>query len=717
MPGLDSLTSALDTASQALAGGTNNPTDATTGDSKYLRGIHIDEDDNDQNGSTAHNRLNERDLNLLLEFIHFGNVHTSYSNFFPHDSYQDNKKEDKIQDGDKPRAIQFRSALEREAVVLGVFMESTQAVLQERTDSGGALGTALNTLGSLTGAGGGGSGQTTAADVNAPVQKVVAAVQPLLGEQITYTNTHQAGMDLNQARADYRALLTKISKEDPSSNSANSLLGGAMTSISSGLSSAGGSLGDIINFAQGVAFKPQDIKVKFHVLVAIQQEPQIETACHAMTLKAISDGINPVLPVWMGGPKKQAKWDSAPASPLSPVDRSNLLAPVINPVANTVTDARNSAVGAANDVKSFFEEEAPDPPPPGTEFIDTVFDVPKPDPHNIAPMPMEMGALAVQAFLTALGRTTPINPFCADVIRDVFAVTLDFIHGMYTALLIRSPDDPIADATLYKAAQDDLQIVQRLISLAGDKVAFIRKAQDFSVSPVSGYDVGVGQLIDKEGNKLEDMITDKIGPVMDKVLRDAMKGLAEQLELARTDANTNTCVTMEWYLGRLPWIEATLFCDLFFPFWNALLECVMNVVDPAVASVIKSITKAAQMTKGVVDSTRDAIVKGQAIYQAADGANVFDPSTIRSLSNASQTKADAKTAPAADRGTFTVPVAGRTVTGTGVEVEESEYDQVKTKHQWGDAHDPADDDKKKDDASTPAASTGASGSDSTASTQ
>ena len=510
--GFPDVTSTLDTASQMLAGGSSTPTAASpSSQAVFARGVHLDEEDPNYSGATSPNLLNEKDASVLLEFIHFGNVHTTYANYFVHStSFKDNEKDDKFAPNLRPRAIQFRSALEREAVLLSVFMECTQTVLQERQDSKGALGTAMNTLGSMVGAGGGGSGQTTPGEVNPHIQKVVGAIKPVLGESITYPPVHQAGRDMHQARADYRALLSKIDKEKPSSDAGSSLTNKLMTGISSGLGGAGGTIGDVISFAQGLAFKPQDVKVKFYIKVAIQQEPQIETACHDMTLKAIQAAQNPVLPVWFGDPNAQGTppeaWDGsqAPQNPLQHEDdRSNLLRKPINMVADPMQQFRNDRVQDANKIKNFFENPTPPEPPPGTDALAEAFEVAAKPKGKQDPMPMQMGALAVQAFIEALGLTSPINSFCEGIISTVVAVTLDFMHGTYEALLVRSPDDAITDGALYQAAQDQLQITQRLLALASEKVKFIQDARDFKTPEKYGYSVGVGQMIDKQAGNVE----------------------------------------------------------------------------------------------------------------------------------------------------------------------------------------------------------------------
>ena len=104
-------------------------------------------------------------------------------------------------------------------------------------------------------------------------------------------------------------------------------------------------------------FKPQDILVKFHALLAQQTETQIEMASNQMTLDAIKnlgntdtnpDGTskafgNPFLPVWTYPVKpKVDTWDNAPDNPLANVgNNGGLLSPLLMPVQNATNSARN----------------------------------------------------------------------------------------------------------------------------------------------------------------------------------------------------------------------------------------------------------------------------------------------------------------------------------------------------------------------------------------
>ena len=713
----DSVSSALDTASQMLAGGTNDPASAAK-DTKptFLRGENLDTNMAVDGGPRAPNLLNAHNAYPLIEFIHFGNVHSSFANLFAHADYADDTKEDKIKAGDRPRGIQFRSALEREAILLSTFMECTQTVLDERDKSGGALGAlggALNTLGSLAGTGSGDSGPAKASDVNTHIQKVVSAAAPILPDAITYINTHKAGIDFHQARANYRTFLQGIVDEAPKADPVGGMMG-KLTSAVGGGTGVVGELSTVINFTQGVAFKPQDIKVKFFVLVAQQTEPQIETACNAMTLKAIKDLINPVLPVWMrqGPAAGNTPW-TPPDDPLAG-DHGNLLNPLLNPVTKEADKGIAEVGKEGNKVKSFFETP-PDDPAPGADALGIAFTDPPAAGGDKTIVPMAMGAVAPLAFKKALGITSSLG-IPETVVSAVVGVALEFTQAAYASILVRDENTPITHDAVLAAGRDDLQIGKRLEALAVSHLSFLKTIKDFKTPSVAGFQVQPGDLIDKEIGDLDSLIANKLKPVLDPAIEYAMGALADQLELARQNGMNNTSHAMEWYLGRLPWVQATLFCNLFFPFWNALMRCASEIVDKGTGSVLKGILNAADKVKGVVDTGRDALAKAAALKAAADntisklgsGVNLLDPTKIADLgsgySDATKKKAAKTTGPTLDQGKFVIPVTGRSEKGTGQAIKKADLDTVK--QQWNGADDPIKDDDADDSAAAADAGSG-----------
>ncbi len=722
----DSVTSGLDTASQFLAGGKTTATpaadDAKT--PKYVRGEDLDTDDDADAGARAANLVNAHNAYPIIEFIHFGYVHKTHTNVFPHDDFQDDKKDDSVPDGAKPRAIQFRSALEREAILLATFMECAQTVLDARDKSGGALGgvgKALNAAGNLLGEGGGGSGKISASDLNSNIQAVVDAAKPILDDTITYTNIHKAGMDLHQARRNYRALLQKIVDEKGATNSdtTGGMMGTVMDAVG-GLGGAAGTMANVLTFTQGVVFKPQDILVKFFALVAQQTELQVEIAANTMTLNAIkalgnTDNAddpdnanksfgNPFLPVWMYPEKpKTDTWDNAPDNPLGNVgNNSGLLSPLLTPVQNATDKGRQDVVDEGNKVKAFFEHP-PDSPPPGTDPLGIAFQNPPLPGGDKSFVPMAMDAVAIQAFLTAIGMTPPLG-IPEKVIGPVVAVTLEFVEAAYKSILVRDETQVISKDAVLKSGRDDIQIGKRLEDIARAHLTFLDDIRHWQTPDIAGFQTRPGELIDKGVTDIDSLISDKLKPLMDPVLKYAMDTFADQLELARQNALSTKSNTMEWYLGRLPWMHASLFCNLFLPFWNALMRCASDIVDSGTGGALKAILNAADKVKGVVDFARSVPNKATALETAAEttvgklgSTNWLDKDSRSNLTDgygsALNKKADAINGPKLDQGKFIIPVTGRSEKGTGQDITQDEYNTVSANHQW----DSADDPNKKDD--------------------
>ena len=685
----DSIGSALDTASQMLAGGANAPGAAgPSTPAKYIRGTDLEKPEPGVGDAATPNLANVRDKPEQTEFIHFGFVHTSYTSVFSHPSYKDSEEIKDLGEKARPRAIQFRAALEREAILLAGFMQSTQTVLQERDDEKGALGGAMDALGSLTGlGGGGGSGVSGPADVNPFIQKVKSAAGALNATPIEYKTIHKTGMDFHQARSDYRAFLKKVVEEKPKADPVGGLMGKLP-----GIGAMGGPMGKIIAVAQGIAFKPMDIRVKFFIKVAAQQEQQVELACNAMTLSALTPAYTPFLPVWFA--KDRAKWE-APASPVKKADDDNLLAPVINPVAGVFEDARKGAAGGVNAVKDFFENPKTDAP--GEPFLSQAFNTVAPSGKLSEPFPMELGALALKAFEEALG--TEIPDFLESIVGVIMGIMLDMTHGALQATLDRDPASPILGDDLFNSARH--RMLQRLIDLALDKVSFLKAAKDFKLSGPMGITVKPGDLADKGVAKLEEMVNEKIGTYLNAPLKIAMGTFADQLELARQQGMKEKCHTMECYLGRLPWMQASLFCNIFFPFWDALMDILGEVMGDALGGPLKAIGKAANAAKGVADSARDALAKADAVKkkleadkdELAKGISAQDviegkTGVGKGYGKAMDSKADEIKGPNIPQGKFEFPLQGRLADGQGKKIEEPEYSEVEPKHQWDKADNP-----------------------------
>src|ERR1035437_8867921 len=111
----DSVGSALDSASQMLAGGAAGAGTAADVKAEYTRGVNLDEGSAaEAGGSHAANLDNTHDGGVVIELIHHGFVHTTKSDKFAHPSRKDDDPKE-MAEGERPLAIQFRAALERGA--------------------------------------------------------------------------------------------------------------------------------------------------------------------------------------------------------------------------------------------------------------------------------------------------------------------------------------------------------------------------------------------------------------------------------------------------------------------------------------------------------------------------------------------------------------------------------------------------------------------------
>ncbi len=687
----DSVSNALDTASQMLAGGAPGAGGGASGTAKYIRGVDIDKEEGSLPDATTPNLANVRDMPLIIEFIHFGRVHTSRSNVFPHKDYKDAELIPDLPENSRPRAIQFRSALEREVILLSTFMQATQTVLDEREQDKGMLGSAMGAIGSIAGiggGGGGGGGPASAGDVNSFLEKVKSAAGEVKAATIEYKVTHKSGMDLHQARADYRAFLDKLVQEKPQAGP-GSLLGKLP-----GVSALAGPIGDVIAVAQGIAFKAQDIRVKFFANVAKQQEPAVETACHDLTIAAITTKYNPFLPVWF--PKPDAPEVKGPEKKYD----DNF----IGDAEKKIDETKQKVDDTVKDVKDFFDAVKPKEAP-GEPFLGQAFAAAPPVDKSF--VPMEMGSLTVKAFSDALGK--PLPGFVEGIVRTILAISIELLQGALQSVLFRDPNSPILGKDLYEGARH--RMLQKVIALAIDKVGFLKTAKDFQLNLPVVQAVKPSNFAEKGLDKVEELVNEKIGAYLDIPLKVAMGKFADQLELARQQGMKEKCHTMECYLGRLPWMQASLFCNLFFPFWDALMDVITGVLDGALAGPLNAIKSAAAKAKGLADSGRDAIAQANAVKKKAGedmdalskGVSAADviggKSDIgKGYGDAMDTKAAAVTGPQIDPGKFDFPLQGRIDHGKAEELKKSAYDEVKGDHQWEAAEAPPETPEKNEDA-------------------
>jgi hypothetical protein len=161
---------------------------------------------------------------------------------------------------------------------------------------------------------------------------------------------------------------------------------------------------------------------------------------------------------------------------------------------------------------------------------------------------------------------------------------------------------------------------------------------------------------------------------------------------------------MEHYLGRLPWMTATMFYNFFFPFWDLLTDLMLDLMDESIAGPIRAAKDAAEKAKGVVDSGRNALAKANALQEQferdqqrlAEGVDLVQEGKKaiagQDPSQGYQDAMDAEVAkiesPPAEEGFFIFPLQNRPEAGKGKPIELEEWEEVRENHQWDDAQNP-----------------------------
>ena len=303
---------------------------------------------------------------------------------------------------------------------------------------------------------------------------------------------------------------------------------------------------------------------------------------------------------------------------------------------------------------------------------------------------MKTGDVAARAFLKVLGLKPPLG-LPEKMVTAVVGIALEFTKAVYQSILVRDGTRPITPEALLKAALHDGGVGKKLEALA---VSHLKSLQD-ARKKQTPTTVGIGAPLDQSSAEFDALINDRLKPSLEPAIKHAMDALADALELARQNGITYTSHTMEWYLGRLPWVQCSLFCHLFFPFWTALMRCAPAVVDSSTGSALKMILDAADKAKGIVETGHGMVAHADVPTMVAQPSKspsggrggMFDSPGVAALVAAASQKPSTAGGPSLDQGKFVVAVKDRDEKGTGQTIPKSEYDKVKANHQWDGAED------------------------------
>jgi hypothetical protein len=677
------LDSALTSVSSALSGGgSGSSSPAADATPQYFKGDPIGQAPDGAGGSYAPNDPGAADTGELIEFIHFGFVHPDYSTNFGHtNSIQDDNDAKLPQDPATPgsRAVMYRGALERETLLLSGFVAATQTVLQEREQNEGALsgnasammGAAMSEASSLLGGGSStpaSSASVKSTDLNDENSKVKTVGGNLNVAAMTYTIAHQAGEDLAQARANYQQVLQKVANPPAGQNAAG---GGLLSQLSSAVGSIPG-VGPVFNTIQGIATKVFDIYVAVYGQLATHCELAIEKACHDVTIDAIQNNKSPIFPVWFnktddGNTSNQSLFDSSdPTSSLSSLPTN---------LENRGEDA------AAQGAHKFLDVPTDDYP--AAEQLDAAFatDAPKPAQDQPPAPASQVGDLAAQAFSDALGFALP--GFVKTIVSEIMETDVDLLREIYKDLLPWDQTQTIPASEILEAGREAL--LDRVLDLLTSQLSFLTDLQKSLggsnlLSPPDGKPVTSGQVMSKAGDFGKSELAEKLAPGLDPILKFAMGDLASKLDAIRSTAQAQKAVSMEVYLGRLPYLEALLFRNTFFPMWDLLVQQVFGKSAGPLSGFLNSAGSFYKGAKDDVWKAQDdasraenvASTAGQGLNLGSGGSNPMSGLQQAWDQGGTQQQQD----PSAAQMQQDFPIQGRLNSATGTDITQDEFNGV-----------------------------------------
>jgi hypothetical protein len=635
----------------------------------FTKGDQLGETAEEAPGFQSPNETRPRDSGAPIEFIHMGYAHPDSSLNFHHPALKDDTNLE-FGPASKSHGIMFRAGLEREALLLSSFMTATQSVMADLERTKGGAGELMSMGADLIG-GAGGTAAPKAGDVNAFGEAVKAAVQPVNAAVITYKNVHKAGLDLHQARANYRAFLEKL-LAPPANDPAGGIMGGLSNSISMipGIPPA---VKDILNFVQGLAFKPLDVYLGFYVRLAKDLEPVIEKAVRQYTVQAILEQNSPVFYLWYPKPE-------SPPVPMAGDAPEGTGIGFLDEARQRFEEARSTVEDTVDQVTDFLSAGAPPEPPPGAAYLDQALQIETPPPAPGAPPapPKEVTATIVNGFKGALGMSS-MPGFIERVISEITLMNNEFLREVYLKLMERPAVEPIQEGAMYRAAR--ARMLDKLVALVMENIGFLQRAKEFAIN-VQGKSVSPGAALLESG---KDELNDEVLRHMNVALQLTMGELVDKLEGARQQAVRENAIAMEVYLGMFPWLLALNFRNTFFPVWDLIMDNTYGKVSGPLGDVVKQAKDAMAEAKKKVDEGRETAMRLKKIKDRASSQGLQAGSGGQNLTGFKddwESDLPPDQVPAVPMVVAFFPLTARLNEGSAEQIRLAAYNEVKGNHKY-----------------------------------
>lgn len=577
---------------------------------------------------------------------------------FLHLAYAHNDKPDAFAGGVSSRGLMFRDALVREAVLLHSFAQAARQVLAQNKESQGAAGAMLAAAGSLLG---GGKQAAPGPEAYDPLfTQCRAATDPINQDTFDYPAIHAAGLALAKL-ADAHNELCKTAMV-PGSGGGLGLP--SIPGMDALLKGAG--VPDIVAKIPQWLFKVQDAYLAMFREARIAYEWPLMKLCHDYSLEAIRGKWQPTYDIWRqrnveATEAAQAEDDPSKVEQLLKAGQDKLDQDVIT-LGSTGYGATDTKPGrdaaakladaqkAVKDLRTSGEDKAQ----MIAGLLSTAADLQaKMPPEAVAALAKAIALLAGDAatgtkslgdhMSDALGKALVdgalpgfMNTY-AGKLAEATIIVLDkvyrTVHGSSSA-----PDPALILAAVHDAiASKIVGLIFHLI-LGRDPGANDTSEQQQTAKSVVD-DVGTGSFASamtkasslvpsaaQAENKAAELVTAFLksqGHHLDGIIIFIASELCTELTFAWSEAYAKNALTMEAYLGRLPFLAATVMRNLLFPVFNLVLKIfgmgdkfAGKVWDP-VSKGIGKVTDVATSVKDTKDDIHDA---GKDIHEGANRA-------------------------------------------------------------------------------------------------
>lgn len=555
---------------------------------------------------------------MPIEFIHFGKVHADMNDTF-------------AGKGPPGHGIGCRDALLREAMLLYGFVAAARHVLRSNTQ--GAIGNALETVGSLLG-----SGKKSASVGPEQFTPILVAIQTagdaMNAASIGYTALHKAGVDLHQARADFQVLCESAFK--PGAGGGAGLPSLPIPGGLGGIGAAGGFIADVPKYL----FKVQDTYKAMFQAARAEYEQGIEEACRAFSVTAIRDLRTPTFPIWFDKDEpSDGVSDTAPEAPPKSYDGPlGKVEKAADDAKRTVEETEAKAKRAQESLTDWLET-AGARTRPGSEALAAAFatlsggtrwNEPRTDPKNrvkIVPAPV----LLARALAEGSG-IDPLPGFVETVVKEIAKASVAILERIYTNLLLAGCQGDMR-ALVSLSVRETLSTM--LVDLVFKLIGFEPPGQNKKAegeTELGKVSMGRQQLLNKGAELVRDFLA-KQAAYLDAVIEFIVDELTAELAALRDQAAEKKALTMEALLGRLPMLLALQVRNTLFPLFNLLLEAfgLGDTVGQAVWNPVRDkIKQAGQMAKDVQDTKNNALAAAE---QAKESGRKVDDAVSQLGSN------------------------------------------------------------------------------------